>query len=241
MDTGKRKNGFGVSALVLGIVAVVLAWTGLVGLILGAVAIVFAILALTKKQSKGMGITGIILGGIAVLIAIGALLFQLVFIGAAVNEANKKDTSSNSDTSTSQPTKSTVPIGTKVTLDSSKVDVTATSVTDPAQSDNQYLMTDSGNKYVAVNLTVLNNGTDTYSDNANNNVSVVGSDNQSYTSSLASVSGCTNFTSGEIKLTQGSTVSGCVVFELPTAVTVSKIQYTNNSGFGDDTAEWQNK
>lgn len=54
-------SGFAVTALVLGIV-------GLIIIIIAPVALVFGIIALTKGQSKGMAITGIVLGSIGTLI-----------------------------------------------------------------------------------------------------------------------------------------------------------------------------
>lgn len=240
MEAGVRqRNGFGISALVLGIVAIVLAWTGAVGLILGILALIFGILALTKHQSKGFGLTGVILGGLAIIVAGIALLFQLVFIGAAVHEAAQA--SRNAPPSGSQtPASTSAHVGTPIPLSKSSIAVTATSITDPAQSGSQYLTPDNGNKYVAVNLTIENKGSTSYKDDADNDTSVVGSDNQTYTASLASVSGCTDFDNGQVNLSAGATVSGCITFEVPSNVSIARVQYTPNSGFSDDTAEWQN-
>lgn len=49
----------GLTALIGGIGAFIFGWVPALGFILGAAATVFGILALVKKQSKGMGITGI--------------------------------------------------------------------------------------------------------------------------------------------------------------------------------------
>lgn len=78
----KPANGLGLTALIVGIGAFVFGWVPVLGFILGGAAIVFGILALVKKQSKGMGITGIVLGVIAV---ITCLIVTIIFsITAAV-------------------------------------------------------------------------------------------------------------------------------------------------------------
>ena len=64
-----RKPGFGVVALVLGIVGV-LAWIiPIIGLPVGTIALVFGIIGL-KKSSKGMSIVGIVLGIICLVLTI---------------------------------------------------------------------------------------------------------------------------------------------------------------------------
>ena len=64
-----RKPGFGVAALVLGIVGV-LAWIiPITGLPVGIIALVLGIIGL-KKSSKGMSIVGIVLGIICLVLTI---------------------------------------------------------------------------------------------------------------------------------------------------------------------------
>jgi hypothetical protein len=65
-------NGLGVSALVLGIVGVVLAWVPFLGFILGVLATVFGAVGLSyarkgKATNKGMAIAGLVLGIIAIV------------------------------------------------------------------------------------------------------------------------------------------------------------------------------
>jgi hypothetical protein len=77
-----RRNGLAVTALVLGIVAILLSFIpaiGMVSFLLGPLAIVFGIIALVKKQKKGLSITGIVLGALAAIIAgvITAILAML--------------------------------------------------------------------------------------------------------------------------------------------------------------------
>ena len=69
-----QRNGFGVAALVLGILAAVLFWTIFAGLVLGLLAVVFGILGYRRKSrgeatNGGMALAGAILGGLALAVS----------------------------------------------------------------------------------------------------------------------------------------------------------------------------
>ena len=66
----KKGNGFAIASLVLGILAILCCIIDVLSMILGIAAIVFGIIALAKKQSKGMAIAGIICGALGFIIAI---------------------------------------------------------------------------------------------------------------------------------------------------------------------------
>lgn len=94
---GQLKNGFGITALVLGIIAVLTGFFFIGGL-LGIAAIVFGVLGLGRVKrgeanNKGMAIAGIVLGvlGIlatAIVIAVGAAFFdEFSSLSDCVNEA----------------------------------------------------------------------------------------------------------------------------------------------------------
>ncbi|MGP0223610.1 hypothetical protein [Paenarthrobacter sp. NCHU4564] len=84
-----KANGFGVTALVLGIVAAVFSIIpilGFVAFILGPLAIIFGIIGLTRKfTKKGTSITGLILGAIAVIVAI----IVTAIVAAAANSVSE--------------------------------------------------------------------------------------------------------------------------------------------------------
>lgn len=73
MVEDKRKNGLGVAALVVGIVAAAFSIIPLVGMVaffLGPVAILLGIIAFfLKNRKKGMAITGFILGVVSMIVA----------------------------------------------------------------------------------------------------------------------------------------------------------------------------
>ena len=118
-----------------------------------------------------------------------------------------------------------------------KGNVTLTQVMDPAQGANEFATPDNGKRFVGVKL-VIAGTSGTLSDDANSDASVIGSDNQTYNFDLNDIAGCTNFDNGEFTVATGSTSTGCVVFQLPTGVSVSKVRFDINGGFGNNIAEW---
>jgi hypothetical protein len=92
---------------------------------------------------------------------------------------------------------------------------------------------------VAVQLTVDNTSNQAVDGDANDALTVTGSDGQTYTADFGSVSECTNFYSGTgiIDLQAGASAAGCVVFQLPTSVTVQSTSFSLSSGYLD-TAKW---
>lgn len=52
------------------------------GMFFGLVGVVLGIVALTKRQAKGIAITGIITGAFAFLFGLAVVLFALAFVGA---------------------------------------------------------------------------------------------------------------------------------------------------------------
>jgi hypothetical protein len=69
------KNGIGIAAMVVGIVALVLFWIPFLGLVLGIVAVVLGIVGIRKASrgeatNKGMAIAGVATGGVATLVGL---------------------------------------------------------------------------------------------------------------------------------------------------------------------------
>jgi hypothetical protein len=119
--------------------------------------------------------------------------------------------------------------------------VTASQVVDPATAASGSGLPDSGYRFVAVQVSLENNGPEEISDDANFAMTITGSDGQTYTADFGTVSGCTDFQegSGFFELASGDSTSGCVVFELPTAVAVQTVSFSLAQGYLD-TAEWTN-
>lgn len=85
-------KGAALTALIAGVVGlllVVVYFTSpaggtllLVGAIVGLIGFIFSIVALRRRESKGMAITGLITGLVALLAAAAIYIFALIFIGA---------------------------------------------------------------------------------------------------------------------------------------------------------------
>ncbi len=115
--------------------------------------------------------------------------------------------------------------------------VTVTQIVDPASGATQFDTPNPGDRFVAVELTVESVANATVSDDANNDVTVIGTDSQAYTADFDSVSECTNFSFGEYTLLSGNSENGCVVFQLPTGVDVKDVQFVFG-GNNVDIAQW---
>jgi Domain of unknown function (DUF4352) len=91
---------------------------------------------------------------------------------------------------------------------------------------NAYETPQTGNWFIAIELTLTNTGSETVSSNANLDTTVVGTNGQVYTAALGvERRGCTNFDYGDFTLAPSATEVGCVVFELPTGMETQKIQF----------------
>ena len=77
-------KGLAVTALVLGIVAFAFGWLGLfsifgIGNVFTALAaVVFGVIALVKRQSKGMSITGLVLGAVGLLTTVALMVISTI-------------------------------------------------------------------------------------------------------------------------------------------------------------------
>jgi hypothetical protein len=152
-------NGFAITALVVGIVAFLFGWTGVFGLVLAIVAVVFAIVALTKKQSKGMAITGLVLGGIALLTALFVTLFAVALFGGAAQVANDVN---NAQQKLDAQKKDFAKGETAVFHD---LEVKVVTYTPNWQSGNQFDTAKEGYQYQFVKLNIKNKSKETVSVN----------------------------------------------------------------------------
>ena len=74
--------------------------------------------------------------------------------------------------------------------------VTMTQIVDPAIAANPYFTPNPGDRFVAVEMSLLNQSSATITDDANGDVTVIGTDSQAYTADFDSVAECTNFDYG---------------------------------------------
>jgi hypothetical protein len=121
--------------------------------------------------------------------------------------------------------------------DGTEYDVTLRRVDQQASPANEFEAAQPGHHLAAAQFRVR--ATTGVDENANNNTTAIGSDEQAYTSSVASVAEGTNFANGEIRLQPGGSLVGWVAFELPDRVRITRVQWTPASGFSSQAAEWQ--
>jgi hypothetical protein len=78
----------------------------------------------------------------------------------------------------------------------------------------------------------------TFSDDANNDATLVGSNGQTYIADFNSIAGYTNFSSGVYNVSADENSVGAVTFQVPLTVKVAKIEWSASGGFGGAPAEW---
>lgn len=99
------KKGLAIAALILGIVALVTSWVPILGLILGGVGLILGIIAVVKKQPKGLGLTGLILSVVSLIVGlivsiVGAV--ALFSLGTALEELESMPTQTQSPSTPSE-------------------------------------------------------------------------------------------------------------------------------------------
>ncbi|WP_051701966.1 DUF4190 domain-containing protein [Mycetocola saprophilus] len=82
-------RGLAITALVLGIVAVVFVFLPPLSILLGIIAVVFGIIALVKRQPKAFALTGLILGAVGVIIGAVLLVIGLIFTATLIEQGQK--------------------------------------------------------------------------------------------------------------------------------------------------------
>jgi hypothetical protein len=101
-------------------------------------------------------------------------------------------------------------------------------VVDPARSE---IPAGVGYRYVALKIIVTNNASSAFKDDLNIDVTVLGSDGETYTASPYPLSGCTNFRAGRVALGDGDSSVGCVGFRLPDAVTATQMGFRPEAAY----------
>lgn len=96
----RAPKGLAITALVLGIVAVagamIFGWIPFVGgvitIVVGIAALILGILAMQKRQPKGMALTGLILGGVGVLVGAGIVIAWSMLFASVGSELDRYST-----------------------------------------------------------------------------------------------------------------------------------------------------
>lgn len=210
----KTSSGLAITALVLGIVAFCLGWTGIFGLILAILALVFGILALVKKQNKAMGIVGVVLASVALITAFFVTVLGVALIGGAAQVANDV----HKEQQAVDNAKKDFAKGETATFD--KLTVKVTKVTPKWQAKDGFSTPKSGYEYVFVSINVKNSSKETVSVNPYdfkmNNNGVVADHEIAVTP--------TSFDAVDLK--PGASLDGDLVFQVKKGATGLKLEYT---------------
>lgn len=118
-----------------------------------------------------------------------------------------------------------------------KVAVTLIKVAVPATPAQDFLTPKPGHHYVAVQLTLANEGQTVYSDSPTNGAHLIDAEGQQYSSSFGEVKEGKAF-GGSVTMSGGDTRKGVIVFEVPESAKLAKFQFALDSGFADQKGEW---
>jgi heme/copper-type cytochrome/quinol oxidase subunit 2 len=85
------RNGFGVAALVLGLLALVSSWTIIGGIVLGILAVIFGVLGRGRARrgeatNGGFSVAGIVLGVIGALIAVALIALAMSLLNTPAGQ-----------------------------------------------------------------------------------------------------------------------------------------------------------
>jgi hypothetical protein len=117
-------------------------------------------------------------------------------------------------------------------------DVTLIALIDPARGADQYSTADAGDRFVGVELRITDSGSGLVQSDANDDVTIVGSNNQTYTSAFDNIAGCTNFNEGAYALGPSESTTGCVVFQVPVGIQVQRV-IDQPGVMGGSAGNWQ--
>jgi hypothetical protein len=104
-----------------------------------------------------------------------------------------------------------------------KENVKLVAVIDPARGADQLAAPIPGYRFVGVEVTIADTGSGAAARDANSDLAVVGSNNQTYQASFGPIVECKNFANGVYTLAPGGSSTGCDTFEVPTGVSVVKV------------------
>ncbi|MER7968084.1 DUF4352 domain-containing protein [Streptomyces sp. NPDC096080] len=138
--------------------------------------------------------------------------------------------------------KASAKVGDTLTLhgsdDGSQLDVTLKRWTDRAVSADEYSGPESGHRWVAAQFELLNTGKSVYADSPSNGATVLDKDGQRFDPAYGDITAGPSMTTSA-KVPPGGKALGWIVFEVPTGVKVSDVQFTMDSGFADESGQWK--
>jgi hypothetical protein len=175
------------------------------------------------------------------LIGAGGFIVIVVATVVASTAANGDHTVTTRQAAATSSASGTARVGATITLSGNsaggQMAVTVTEVFRDPQAVSEFDTPQQGDRLYAVQFRLGDTGSIAYSDSPSNGAVVIDSAGQSYQSSLDSVAECESFPGTE-NIAVGSSGLGCIVFEVPTTVKITLVQFTLDSGMGPQTGQW---
>jgi hypothetical protein len=101
-----------------------------------------------------------------------------------------------------------------------------------------YDQADAGKRYVGVRIALDNTGQSAYSDAVGNGSHVIMAGNDQAESTIVSSGPCGGDFQSDVKIAPGEQRVGCIPFQVPEGETVKSFEFTPDSGFANNTGEW---
>lgn len=147
-------------------------------------------------------------------------------------------------TTTPAPRPTTAAVGDTITVDGDagvKLAITLKKWTDAARSTDRYFTPEPGKAWVAGQFEIRNVGTAVYDDSPGNCVQAADAQGQRFDEALVDAITAGPLMPSELKLPPGDVALGWLVFQVPKPPAVTRVQYTPDSGFAEETAQWTTK
>lgn len=163
---------------------------------------------------------------------------------SVVISADPTTTAPATPTTTAAPTPTEAAVGDTLTIDGDqgvKLAITLKKWTRSARSGDQYFTPDAGKVWAAAQFQIKNVGTGTYDDSPDNCAQAADAKGQRFDTFFVDSITAGPLMPVEVKLPPGDVALGWVVFEVPKNTTVTRVQYTPDSGFGEQSARWRTK
>ena len=140
----------------------------------------------------------------------------------------------------SQPSDTQAGVGDLITLGASDstLKIRLKGVIDPLPVGD-YDSARAGHRFVGVEFAVKNMGPEPYSDALSNGSAIILRGGSQSDPTLVSGGPCGNDFGVDVKIAADDTRVGCIAFEVPDRKHLRSFQFTPQSGFGDETGQWE--
>ena len=119
-----------------------------------------------------------------------------------------------------------------------KLAVTLVAVDPKTQATDGFSTPDAGDSYYATQIQIKDVGSTAWSDAPSNCLVVKDGKGQEFQTTIVQSISSGPLMDDTVNLAAGSTSLGWVVYEVPTGDQITQVQFTPDSGMGDDTAQW---